>query len=150
MTRHQYGISAFVSQASFGGETSGSVAKCRLFSQGNELLQKNFRNIKDFALNFPKSSINLTDKYYISELRHSLVMSTLLSMRACYILRSSDQLTTMGEGRVLMEGNNTERFTMLENYASAQHLAISLEANRMKYREVNGMGQKTYATIKSM
>ena len=33
VTRHQYGISAFVSQTSFGGETSGSVAKCRLFSQ---------------------------------------------------------------------------------------------------------------------
>ena len=34
MTRHQYGISALVSQTSFGGETSNSVAKCRLFSQG--------------------------------------------------------------------------------------------------------------------
>ena len=33
MTRHQYGISALVCQTSFGGETSGSVAKCRLFSQ---------------------------------------------------------------------------------------------------------------------
>ena len=33
MTCHQYGISAIVSQTSFGGETSGSVAKCRLFSQ---------------------------------------------------------------------------------------------------------------------
>ena len=31
--RHQYGISVLVSQTSFGGETSGSVAKCRLFSQ---------------------------------------------------------------------------------------------------------------------
>ena len=30
---HQYGISALVSQTSFGGEASGSVAKCRLFSQ---------------------------------------------------------------------------------------------------------------------
>ena len=30
---YQYGISALVSQMSFGGETSGSVAKCRLFSQ---------------------------------------------------------------------------------------------------------------------
>ena len=48
-----------------------------------------------------------------------------------------------------MEGNNTERFTMRDNCDSAQHLAISLEANRMKHREVNGMGQKTYATIKS-
>ena len=34
MTRHQYGISALVSQPSFGGETSNSVAKCRLYSQG--------------------------------------------------------------------------------------------------------------------
>ena len=33
VTRHQYGISAFVSQTSFGGETSGNVVKCRLFSQ---------------------------------------------------------------------------------------------------------------------
>ena len=33
-TRHQYGISAFVPQTSFRGETSGSVAKCRLFSSG--------------------------------------------------------------------------------------------------------------------
>ena len=33
VTRHQYGISALVSQTSFGGETGGSVAKCRLFSQ---------------------------------------------------------------------------------------------------------------------
>ena len=31
--RHQYGISVLVSQTSFGGETTGSVAKCRLFSQ---------------------------------------------------------------------------------------------------------------------
>ena len=34
-TRHQYGISVLVSQTSFGGETSGSIAKCRLFSQAN-------------------------------------------------------------------------------------------------------------------
>ena len=33
VTRHQYEISALVSQTSFGGKTSGSVAKCRLFSQ---------------------------------------------------------------------------------------------------------------------
>ena len=35
VTRHQYGISALVSQTSFGGETSGSVAICRLYSQAN-------------------------------------------------------------------------------------------------------------------
>ena len=33
MTRHQYGISALVSHTSFGGETSSSADKCRLFSQ---------------------------------------------------------------------------------------------------------------------
>ena len=35
VTRNQYGISAFVSQTSFGRETSGSVTKCRLFSQAS-------------------------------------------------------------------------------------------------------------------
>ena len=34
VTRHPYGISALLSQTSFGRETSRSVAKCRLFSQG--------------------------------------------------------------------------------------------------------------------
>ena len=39
MRRHQNGISALVSQTSFGGETSsGSVAKCWLFSQANHQL----------------------------------------------------------------------------------------------------------------
>ena len=43
VTRHQYGISALVSQTSFGGETSGSVAKCRLFSQATgHLLSRGF------------------------------------------------------------------------------------------------------------
>ena len=35
VTSHQYGITALFSQTSFGGETSGSVAKCRLFSRAN-------------------------------------------------------------------------------------------------------------------
>ena len=33
VTRHQYGISALVFQTLVGGETSGSAAKCPLFSQ---------------------------------------------------------------------------------------------------------------------
>ena len=37
VTRHQYRISGPVSQTSFGGETSGSVAKCRLFSRATAL-----------------------------------------------------------------------------------------------------------------
>ena len=41
--RHQYGISALFSQMSFGGETSGSVTKCWLFSQATFwLVQKEF------------------------------------------------------------------------------------------------------------
>ena len=34
---HQCGISALVSQTSFGGETRGSITKCQLFSQANSL-----------------------------------------------------------------------------------------------------------------
>ena len=33
VTRPEYGISALVSQTSFSGETSGVIAKCRLFSE---------------------------------------------------------------------------------------------------------------------
>ena len=33
VTPHEYGISVLVSQTSFGSETSGSIAKCQLFSQ---------------------------------------------------------------------------------------------------------------------
>ena len=40
MARYQYGISALISQTLFRGETSGSVAKCCLFSQGNELQEE--------------------------------------------------------------------------------------------------------------
>ena len=36
--RHQYGISALVSQTSFRAETSGCVAKCRLFSTQDTLI----------------------------------------------------------------------------------------------------------------
>ena len=36
VTRHQYGISAPVSQTSFGGETRGSATKCWLFSQAKK------------------------------------------------------------------------------------------------------------------
>ena len=36
--RHKYEISVLVSQISFGGETSSSVAKCRLFSQARQEL----------------------------------------------------------------------------------------------------------------
>ena len=35
MTRHQYGISALTSPTSFREETTGGVAKCRLFCRRN-------------------------------------------------------------------------------------------------------------------
>ena len=38
VARHQYGISALVSETPFRGETSGGVAKCRLFSQAKKFL----------------------------------------------------------------------------------------------------------------
>ena len=37
VTRHLYGISALVPQTSFRGKTSGSFAKCQLYSQANSL-----------------------------------------------------------------------------------------------------------------
>ena len=43
VTRHQYGISALVSQTSFRRETSGGVANCRLFSQAARSRQLKMR-----------------------------------------------------------------------------------------------------------
>ena len=40
VTPHQYGISEVISQTSFGGETTGSVANCRLFSQATWLVDR--------------------------------------------------------------------------------------------------------------
>ena len=37
VTRHQYGISALISQTLFRGETTGDVAKCRLVSRASSL-----------------------------------------------------------------------------------------------------------------
>ena len=48
VTIHQYGISALFSQTSFGGKNSGSVAKCRLFSQAK--LQVNLTSTLPFVL----------------------------------------------------------------------------------------------------
>ena len=50
VTCHQYGISALVSQTSFRGETSGGVAKCRLFSQSISLFVT--RNLYQFQCFF--------------------------------------------------------------------------------------------------
>ena len=46
VTRHQYGISALVSQKSFRGETSGGVAKCPLFARATFSTSLFFRSFK--------------------------------------------------------------------------------------------------------
>ena len=40
LTGHRYGISAFVSQTSFHGDTSGDVMKCQVFSQTSIFAQE--------------------------------------------------------------------------------------------------------------
>ena len=45
--RHQYGISALVSQASFRGETSGGVVKCQLFSQASKVQLESSSHVAD-------------------------------------------------------------------------------------------------------
>ena len=46
MTRHHYGISALVSPTSFREETSGDVAKFRLFSQATTFRKRSNRELK--------------------------------------------------------------------------------------------------------
>ena len=58
VTRHQHGISAFVSQMSFRGETSGGVAKCRLFSQARlRLICLEGELVADVTALFPNSNV---------------------------------------------------------------------------------------------
>ena len=67
--RHQYGISALVSQTSFGGKTSSSVAKCRLFSQAK-------RPIKTFTGSNVKQTIcHLNYEPEYSSLFYKLLLS---------------------------------------------------------------------------
>ena len=47
-TRHQYGVSALVSQTLFRGENSGGVANCRLFSQAKVFALSSKTNIYRF------------------------------------------------------------------------------------------------------
>ena len=44
--RHRNGISELLSQTSFGRETSGSVAKCRLFSQARQTSHSSWKFLK--------------------------------------------------------------------------------------------------------
>ena len=65
VTRHQYGISVLVSQMSFGGETSGSMAKCQLFLQsrwraGKERVALLSFSLRALPLTFMFSCIRFT------------------------------------------------------------------------------------------
>ena len=46
VTRHQYGLSALVSQTTFRGETKGGVAKCQLFSTADSDVSEGVCNWK--------------------------------------------------------------------------------------------------------
>ena len=70
MTRHQCGISALVSQTSSGGETSGSVAKCRLFSQATTL-PKVVVNLPRNLLDFKEHVVHLILRKYVGGRIHS-------------------------------------------------------------------------------
>ena len=59
-TCHQYGISALVSQTSFGGETSGSVAKWAVFSGFLHMQKIIVDNILKTILNFVACSTHET------------------------------------------------------------------------------------------
>ena len=66
VTRHQYGISALVTQTSFGGETSGSVAKCRLFSQAKPYLVTLFSIAFCFRCRLPNQDHEFRRQMYCS------------------------------------------------------------------------------------
>ena len=53
VTRHQYGISALVSQTSFGGKSVVGVAKCRLFSQAMKWLHMQLKLLSFHDSNAP-------------------------------------------------------------------------------------------------
>ena len=86
-TRHQYGISALVSQTSFRGETVSGVAKCRLFSQASKssalfVLANGNRN---YAIYTPGTISHDIFSHGLIEI--SVVLATALKIvRACSLL----------------------------------------------------------------
>ena len=70
MTRHQCGISALISQTSFGGETSGSVAKSGLFSQA-KTLPKDVVDLPRNLLDFKEHVVHLILRKYVGGRIHS-------------------------------------------------------------------------------
>ena len=74
---YQYGISALISQTSFAGETSGSIAKCQLFSEANFVL-----DIPAFFLTFHVESRHAISPPSII-LRYVVKLMTVHGFKAC-------------------------------------------------------------------
>ena len=66
VTRHQYGISALVSQTSFREETSGDVATCRLFSQANVCSNSSKYLETGYMFSAPFVNLNLRERGALS------------------------------------------------------------------------------------
>ena len=80
MTRHQYGISALVSQTSFGGETSGNVAKYRLFSHAKPYLVTLFSIAFCFRCRLPNQDHEFRRQMYCtSALGHRWARKVLIT-----------------------------------------------------------------------
>ena len=77
VTRHQYGISALVSQTSFGGETSGSITKCHLSSQAKLLFNGgciNWGQLKTTnKINRNCYRINKNENFWLHQIKKSQV-----------------------------------------------------------------------------
>ena len=68
--RHQYGISALVSQMSFGWETSGSVAKFWLFSQATIGQVNSVLNLPQWKLkHFMEFKLQSQSKYFLGQFK---------------------------------------------------------------------------------
>ena len=79
--RHQYGISALVSQTSFRGKTTGSVAKCRLFSQATRVSNT---NVLEEQLNAHAVTVDMGKAGPADYSKHILRFVGLLSMLCNY------------------------------------------------------------------
>ena len=83
MTRHQYGILRSFLRRQFQGETSGSVAKYRLFSQVTDLSWENVStqqrdNVFIFLRNSPRSAIT---KAFTLDYFHKICIRVISRMR---------------------------------------------------------------------
>ena len=97
VTRHQYGISALVSQTSFCGEIIGGIAKCHLFSL-TTIPDKNTRLIvnvsQETAVINRKSKNNLPESVFshnyqpLRQKRHQIVVNNPILLLSIFLIGS--------------------------------------------------------------